>query len=211
MTAPLTPTTGTLYEGELLYFVDGATTYVVQVQAPTTTPYTYTVGTPLVVNIKRAAVAVPATAVAQSYLGIHLCVKKADLTPSPTTLDNSTTCTGKISTSVTVATEYKLDLSFLSNNDASYWSIRKLSQGLKSAYFALSYDAQALEIGVVQFNALAETGAEAKNQVMATISGNVQAFSDRFVGTKGSTVAELALQDVERKLWGMSLTGEEVV
>lgn len=206
VTLPLL-TPGVLTEGTILYFVDGATTYPVIVDAPTTVPYNYVPGTALTINIKRQAIAVPVTAVAQSYLGRQICVKKAELVPSPTTLDNSTTCTGKVSTSVTVATEYKLDVSMLATNDAAYWELRKLSYDLSSIYFALSYDGQSFDIGGAQLVALTSTGAEAKNQIMSNGSFNVQNFDVRYAGVKGSTSAEVALQDVDRKLWGLELTG----
>lgn len=197
-----------MYEGDILYFVDGAATTPIILDAPSAgQDYVFTFGTPKVVNIKRTTVAVAATATTTSYLTPSICVKSANLVPSPTTLDNSTVCTGKINTSVTVSTEYKLDMQLLVTNDVSFGLLKRLSDNLATVHFAISFDGQILEIGTAQLNAMAVSGAEVKNQLMGAISANVQGFTSRYGVATSLTTAQITLEDTDRKLWGLELTG----
>jgi hypothetical protein len=186
----------------ILYF--GAGFAPVEVLPPSDGSGVYTITTTSVtVNVKRLTTAIPVDATALSYLGIHACLKSANIATSTTSQDNTTNCTGELETMLNISYSKKMNIAgYVSSQDFGYYLMKVTGQALGSFFFALDYDRKQLVTGVVQITDPNIQGNEVKNIVSYDLEGQVQSISHDSGSYFDSLPAQTEAANI-RRLYGL--------
>jgi hypothetical protein len=186
-----------LYAGTRLFF--GGT--MVEVVSE----YTVLTTTGQVVEVAPISAGIAAAATALSYLAAILPTSGFNIAAPPSTATNSTNANGALLTDVNTGYKRAATITgFPDKNDASYWNIIVgLGKELESVHYAVDYDGQYSETGVMQLTYPdQQQGTVAQIQTYQVV-GQVQSFAVQAGSIVNSPAQQTAINTL-RNLYGFA-------